>query len=271
VQRDNFFLRWRYETKTEKPIRIISNSDLFFHLDSFLIRELEFTDPSYMFNELQSNHSYTLGPYGKSTILANRGVIQREASELKASCSDIAGLVIAISVNGEIQELENDRALGPASYRIRHKTGQGDFYTIQSKPLEVTMALKLQLMPKLINWKRCLIADSEFLAVDNAFTKTTSNSFTKLQFLEDTHLDFIMRRNLEHILSVCSIPVPDRPSNENQPADGIHKDDKPEAWRIALTCGDMSGHRLVTSASFFCVPVFAFHVRASRRPDDKKE
>jgi hypothetical protein len=51
-----------------------------------------------------------------------------------------------------------------------------------------------------------------------------------LTFAKDQpHLEFMIRRNLEHILSVCSIPIPDK--------------------GIALTCGDMSGHRLVTSAT----------------------
>ncbi|KAF7535373.1 hypothetical protein G7054_g5426 [Neopestalotiopsis clavispora] len=57
------------------------------------------------------------------------------------------------------------------------------------------------------------------------------------------HLNYVMWRNLEHILSVCSIPVgpsiADRTGSEIQP--------------IALTCGDMSLHRVCNSASFFAI------------------
>lgn len=49
------------------------------------------------------------------------------------------------------------------------------------------------------------------------------------------HLDYFLRRNVEHILSVCSIPVT---GNE----DG-------EIPAIALTCGDLDGHRVATAAS----------------------
>lgn len=53
------------------------------------------------------------------------------------------------------------------------------------------------------------------------------------------HLDYFAWRHLEHILSVCAIPVslPGKPHA------------KESAPPIALTCGDMCGHRINTSAS----------------------
>lgn len=48
------------------------------------------------------------------------------------------------------------------------------------------------------------------------------------------HIDFLVRRNLEHILSVCAIPF--KPSSLFGEV-------------VALTCGDMSGHRICHSAS----------------------
>lgn len=60
---------------------------------------------------------------------------------------------------------------------------------------------------------------------------------------EMRHLGFAARRNLEHILSVCAIQVTSDASAVSYP----------EALRdveaIALTCGDMSGHRICWSAS----------------------
>ncbi|WYZ44183.1 hypothetical protein EsH8_VII_000619 [Colletotrichum jinshuiense] len=50
------------------------------------------------------------------------------------------------------------------------------------------------------------------------------------------HIDFVIRRKLEHILSVCAIPV----ERENG-----------RPVTIALTCGDISGHLVSSSASFF--------------------
>ncbi|KAL6800404.1 hypothetical protein J3E68DRAFT_448658 [Trichoderma sp. SZMC 28012] len=53
---------------------------------------------------------------------------------------------------------------------------------------------------------------------------------------QDDRFNVNLRRNLEHILSVCSIPV-DSDADGNNPS-------------IALTCGDISGHRISTEASF---------------------
>lgn len=48
-------------------------------------------------------------------------------------------------------------------------------------------------------------------------------------------MDFFLGRNLEHIMSVCSVPVPKAPDDKEPP--------------IALTCGDVDGHRVTTAAS----------------------
>jgi hypothetical protein len=60
------------------------------------------------------------------------------------------------------------------------------------------------------------------------------NPFRKVFFAQDNRLDFAFRRNLEHILSVCSIPVDAGP----------HKNPS-----IAITCGDIAGHRVDSRAS----------------------
>ena len=52
-----------------------------------------------------------------------------------------------------------------------------------------------------------------------------------------SHIDFLVRRNLEHILSVCAIPVRTALSAEE------------EVPPIAITCGDIAGHRVSSSAS----------------------
>ncbi|KAI3546501.1 hypothetical protein CABS01_14682 [Colletotrichum abscissum] len=75
------------------------------------------------------------------------------------------------------------------------------------------------------DWERFIEADKLLHHYDTV-------SLTK----NDT-LDFFLRRNLEYILSVCSIPVSEAYS------DGIPA--------IALTCGDVDGHRVSNAASFY--------------------
>ncbi|CAG1994742.1 unnamed protein product [Fusarium graminearum] len=57
-------------------------------------------------------------------------------------------------------------------------------------------------------------------------------------FTELPHLNRLLNRNLEHILSVCSIPV------------YTDTNDKTDHPAIALTCGDVDNHRVATAASF---------------------
>ncbi|KAL6890938.1 hypothetical protein GGI43DRAFT_425386 [Trichoderma evansii] len=72
-------------------------------------------------------------------------------------------------------------------------------------------------------------------------------SFANPIFPGDEHLDFTLKRNLEHILSVCSIPIGDITESIIQP--------------IAITCGDMAGHRVANESSFsaFQFLLQAFH------------
>jgi hypothetical protein len=74
-------------------------------------------------------------------------------------------------------------------------------------------------------------------------TRTAISSSSTLEGLPKdgqspvNHIDFVVRRNLEYILSVCAIPV-----RTDLSVDG-------EVPPIAITCGDIAGHRIVSSAS----------------------
>lgn len=61
------------------------------------------------------------------------------------------------------------------------------------------------------------------------------------------HIEFLVRRNLEHILGVCAIPVDVPGPNAGGPVWESLCDVQP----IALTCGDMSGHRVCTASSLY--------------------
>lgn len=63
------------------------------------------------------------------------------------------------------------------------------------------------------------------------------------------HIEFTARRNLEHILGVCAIPVAVNLSGEN--AEGSVWENLGNVQPIALTCGDLSGHRICTSSSLY--------------------
>uniref|UniRef100_A0A8H7NK93 Uncharacterized protein n=1 Tax=Bionectria ochroleuca TaxID=29856 RepID=A0A8H7NK93_BIOOC len=70
-----------------------------------------------------------------------------------------------------------------------------------------------------------------------------------------------MRRHLEHILSVCAIPVHQPHPKPSELGTAWFKPG-PGVVPIALTCGDMSEHVIYTSSSFFA---FMFLLEAARR------
>lgn len=62
-------------------------------------------------------------------------------------------------------------------------------------------------------------------------------------------IEFSARRNLEHILGVCAIPVTVHVSREI--AEGFIWKKLQDVQPIALTCGDLSGHRINTASSLY--------------------
>ncbi|UPX10920.1 uncharacterized protein EKO05_0001553 [Ascochyta rabiei] len=72
---------------------------------------------------------------------------------------------------------------------------------------------------------------------------STASSFQKIYFAPSPRSDFVFRRNLEHILSVCSIPIPlDSDADITLPVDF-------KGPAIAITCGDIAGHCVASRAS----------------------
>lgn len=64
-----------------------------------------------------------------------------------------------------------------------------------------------------------------------------------------SHLEFAAHRNLEHILSVCAVQVTTRNHYKADASTTTNALDDVDVKAIALTCGDMSGHRICWSAS----------------------
>ncbi|KAL6825968.1 hypothetical protein J3E69DRAFT_355841 [Trichoderma sp. SZMC 28015] len=103
----------------------------------------------------------------------------------------------------------------------------------EGNKLEVTLAYRLELISS---------GQTEFN--HSVSSESLSSAQTALRepfkipvFTQDERFNSNLRRNLEHILSVCSIPV-SSDANGKSPF-------------IVLTCGDFSGHRISTAASFY--------------------
>lgn len=69
--------------------------------------------------------------------------------------------------------------------------------------------------------------------------------------LPQDHLEFALRRNLEHILSVCSVQTTLQTQHKAaaRATSNTLDNETVNTVSVALTCGDMSGHRICWSAS----------------------
>ncbi|KAF9874713.1 hypothetical protein CkaCkLH20_07850 [Colletotrichum karsti] len=196
-----------------------------------LIRNLDFVDNENNFNNGSADdESYIDGMRGdncivrehhdgaKKTILWIHLLDQEESQEKHGSLSFVQ------SEEKHVWKIERRTASSTSgsdgvcrrgitefilAYTLEHAPVPGDD-VVASTPAKVLETIKSLLKPR-----------------------PQSHSFTKSEY----SFSFFLRRNLEHILSVCSVPVP-MAGDEESPA-------------IAFTCGDVDGHRVATAASFY--------------------
>ena len=142
---------------------------------------------------------------------------------------EAAGIVIGLFVNGKA--LKFDEFKRPKEFEV-----------LPGKPVEITAGYKIMLLTSQISeWKPLVISAAQ-VDVDRILSQTPFYP------LNDPKFDYSIRRNIEHVLSVCSIPVQSGPVWDYE--GGVPKDQaRLEAKAVALTCGDMSGHRVCPSAS----------------------
>ncbi|KAJ4387730.1 hypothetical protein N0V93_008329 [Gnomoniopsis smithogilvyi] len=78
----------------------------------------------------------------------------------------------------------------------------------------------------------------------------------------ESHIEFVTWRHLEHILGVCAIPLVTPRLWEDPFKVEIPENMPGDVVPIALTCGDLSGHRICHSASFFA---FEFLIETAKK------
>ncbi|KAK6840080.1 hypothetical protein PG987_005946 [Apiospora arundinis] len=184
------------------------------------------------------------------------------------------------------------RSLGGTMAENRpHQEWDGTLTAEGNRSTEIVVAYKMMLMPKhpSHSWESFTISAesmnvSNILSQEDApletlwLSKTHENiehgdpprSLPETPQSASEHIEFLVRRQLEHILSNCSIPLehhiigkdPEEKSSENHEAQPIEEGG---TVPVALTCGDISFHRVCGSASFFA---FAFLVEVQRRLQD---
>ena len=240
-------------------IRNTSNVDLTFKFGfnaNMLIRELDFFDSSYDFNEVgdsgeaNSNYASGEGPKGYTFLKVHRLPVEKSregddgrldpktkmhstaptADQTPAPLSpDAVGLVLGIFVDGKAQKWKDFEA--------------GKDLTIKAgSSMEFIVGHKLVLLSSAeLDW-RPLIFRADQVDIDRILAETSSHYF------KDDGLDYATRRNVEHILSVCTIPVSPAYIWDHVQVEAASSAEQPNSM-VALTSGDMAGHRVFASAS----------------------
>lgn len=200
-------------------------------------------------------NSETAGAEGYSTVLGPRnfGLVRthqgyRELnledtrrpmffkSSKKRDVDNVVGLAMTPLLNGVVQKVkQSGEKADDICLDIDEIPHFGRF--------EVTKLYKLRRLQTSDNpWAWALVPAVELSSMQKTVLQTP---FTHFSFSSDTVLDFIIKRNLEHILSVCSIPS-GQPSSLTEDLD-FDKDDTPNN---SLDQHGMSEEQIESTVSF---------------------
>ncbi|PVH69762.1 hypothetical protein DL98DRAFT_598382 [Cadophora sp. DSE1049] len=249
----------------------LGNKDLDFKF-SFLrgmkIRELEYLDPMNEFNEDDiKNYSYLPGPNNYSWVVVHKLAGDRPEP---GDEQDAAAVIVSVFINGEAIQWDGPHIQPPDGPPPSNEWSE---ILHAGSRIEIVTAYRMILLPKsTAGWKSFLIRPEE--ANVDAFMRTAAASFKPFSLSgidaancasESTYqnIEFAVRRNLEHILSVCAIPLRGPPLERENPAQQHSSQSAfEELVPVALTCGDISAHRICPSASFFA---FQFLIEAAKQ------
>ncbi|KAH0433398.1 hypothetical protein CcaCcLH18_05927 [Colletotrichum camelliae] len=202
------------------PLMIIS--------PDLLIRNLDFVDPDNQFNKPEADNveDYAFEREGNAVFREHRC----------PKTWNKFGLRILVRDETDSLELAPQASLRYSPYVIRWKSGRSKGAPEDLRGHTFILAYTFGYAhilhdSKRPSWNDAVISMNRLL--EHRQDHTLTNNPT---------LDFFLNRNLEYILSVCSIPVRSNSrSNRELP--------------IALTCGDVENHRIATAASFYCFQI----------------
>ncbi|KAF5230105.1 hypothetical protein FANTH_13987 [Fusarium anthophilum] len=215
ISKGTIFQTWEFDlSRTQRPLilpTVAVPRDL-------LIRNLDFVSCQNLFNRSDTDYF---------TRLSGEGYLTR-GRRIDAE-NDISLFIAAFSNGNRVKFVERDEDTYQLSWPVEAVAS----FTRQKK-FEITIAYLLDVAPT--NGFNSIHISCDKLK--NVIRPLQTPNTKEHSFTGDHDVDIRLRRNLEHILSVCSIPVTPPKSDEIR--------------AIALTCGDLDGHRVATAASFYC-------------------
>lgn len=247
ISKKTIYQKYTFELKNECQVESVPNIIIDVNL---LIRNLNFIesndennrgDPDPKVTENSANSASSRNSEGKKIFYKthhNTRIIRKHVSlQTGVPGRDTVALVIMPFINENYYNIEEKSR---NCYRISPANGSLQ-PPIDNRKMIVTIAYTLELMGSDDSpatgdiskaTQRSSQAREDLLAANR---QMVDMRFERIPFAKENHLNFILRRNLEHILSVCSIPLSDSSGADIVP--------------IVLTCGDISNHRIMAGAS----------------------
>lgn len=214
-----------------------SAADLQFVISvDFLMHHLNYMDSK---NDIKL--AYERGPHGYGVIVVGSKTDEENPDRI----SEQIGVLVGLFRNGESEQL----SLKDAEETSNQRAVEVKYHVQESETLELTAAFRLQFLKRDSVWKDFVLPISD---VDvSELVQSPALALDRWPFLHDDVLSRHFRRNLEHILSVCSIPLKVGVLERRQCGDifehnaSIEPNEDEKAHRvtpIALTCGDFGDH-----------------------------
>lgn len=231
ISEKTIYQEYSFELKKERQVESIPK--LFINAN-LLIRNLNFVESSDENNRIDPDEEFFYKTHHNSRIIRKHGSLQTGIPG-----NSTVGLVIMPFIDGSYCTMKKkDRhtyQICPRNDVSLHPQG--------SRRVVVTIAYTLELMGSANDslatptngFKATQYPSQAANDLSKAKSMMDTMNFEILLFAKERHLNFVLRRNLEHILSVCSIPIGDSSETSITP--------------IALTCGDISNHRIMAGAS----------------------
>ncbi|KAG5759736.1 hypothetical protein H9Q72_012136 [Fusarium xylarioides] len=194
--------------------------------DSLRIRNLDFINPRNKYNEARETYEEYDSRQEQDCFIREHKIDAHEEDSSNPNRGKSVVLSISCFQDGGVSQF------------VKHPKSAYDYYTIKWNELALSKFEKTGNLKAILAYKLDLVPQGNIpptvLVQD---VSTAEKELASGHALTGKTLDPILTRNLEHILSVCSIPVTSQKTGKSA---------------IAFTCGDIDGHRVATAASFYC-------------------
>lgn len=184
-----------------------------------------------------------------------------EGAELPSVCSlglSLGGVMDSVTSVSSCTFEGHDEI---SNVKLKGKDESSDHIDARAQPnTTVDTGIKVKLSPRKADYSGNTLDGAQRQSSSGPAGSSLPSGTPTQESSYRSHIEYVAWKHLEYILSVCAIPVPHTTSlgDHSKQEPGLPCASPPASWEeevkhgdtpVALTCGDMSGHLICTSAS----------------------